>query len=70
MTDTENLVLDHLRNIRGDTSELKRDVREIKALLASIETYIATLHTDQARTDLTERVERLERHAGLIEGGA
>jgi phage shock protein A len=75
MTETENLVLDHLRSIRSDTGELKKYVRDIKARLASIESYIATLHGDQARSsgtldELTERVARLERRTGLVEGGA
>jgi hypothetical protein len=67
-----DMVLELLRLMRADISEIKSDIREIKARLASLESYIATLHGDQARTaikvdDLTERVERLEKRAGLIE---
>jgi prefoldin subunit 5 len=68
----ENLILEHLRALRGDIAALKADTRDIKARLASIETYIATMHGDQARTavsldDLAERVERLEQRTGIIE---
>ena len=68
----ESLILEHLRAMRGDIASLKADTRDIKARLASIETYIATMHGDQARTavsvdDLAERVERLEHRAGLLE---
>jgi phage shock protein A len=68
----ENIILEHLRVMRTDIGDVKGDVRDIKARLASIESYIATLHGDQARTGLTldqlaERVERLEKRAGLIE---
>jgi phage shock protein A len=70
--DTENLILEHLRAMRADIGTLKTDTRDIKARLASIETYIATMHGDQARTvvsldDLAERVERLEHRAGILE---
>jgi predicted nucleic acid-binding Zn-ribbon protein len=70
--DIENIILGHLRAMRADISALKGDVRDIKGRLASIETYIATMHGDQARTstaldDLAERVERLEQRTGIIE---
>ena len=68
----ENLILEHLRAMRADTASVKADVRDIKARLASIETYIATMHGDQTRTavsldDLAERVERLEHRTGILE---
>ena len=70
--DIENLIVEHLRAMRADIGTLKTDTRDIKARLASIETYIATMHGDQARTvvsldDLAERVERLEHRAGILE---
>ena len=68
----ENLVIEHLRSIRADNADIKRDLREVKLRLASIESYIATLHSDQARNsitidDLVARVERLEKRTGLVE---
>jgi phage shock protein A len=70
--EVENIILEHLRAMRADILALKADTRDIKARLASIEIYIATMHGDQARTavsldDLAERVERLEHRAGILE---
>lgn len=70
--DIDNLVLEHLRAIRADSADMKRDLRDVKARLSSIESYIATLHGDQTRTgftidDLVTRVERLERRSGLMD---
>jgi predicted nuclease with TOPRIM domain len=72
MTDTDNIILEHLRALRADLAELKNDMRDVKARLGSIENYIAILHGDQARSggridDLVMRVERLEKRTGLIE---
>jgi len=69
---TDNLVLEHLRAIRADISALNGNMRDVKARLSSIESYIATLHGDQTRAgltldDLAARIERLEKRAGLIE---
>jgi septal ring factor EnvC (AmiA/AmiB activator) len=69
---TDNLMLEHLRAIRADIAAINSNMRDVKARLSSIESYIATLHSDQARTaltieDLAARVERLEKRTGLIE---
>lgn len=69
---TENLVLEHLRSIRTDISDLKSNTRDIKARLASIESYIATLHADSTRgalslDDLQRRIERIETRLDLRE---
>jgi phage shock protein A len=71
-TTSDNLVLEHLRAIRADMADVKSEMRDIKARLASIESYIATLHGDQTRTgvkldDIVQRVERLEKRAGLVD---
>jgi uncharacterized coiled-coil DUF342 family protein len=70
MNDQNNLVPDHLRAIRADINELKGSNRDIRARLASIESYIATMHGDQTRSamnvdELRERVERIETRLGL-----
>lgn len=71
MTDnTENLVLEHLRALRLDVSGIKSDLRDVKARLASIESYIATLHADSTRGSvsldaLQQRVERIEARLNL-----
>ena len=67
----DNLILEHLRAVRADLGELKGDMRDVKVRLGSIESYIAVMHGDQARTavkvdDLEERIERLEKRAGLL----
>jgi prefoldin subunit 5 len=69
---TDNLTLEHLRAIRADVAAISSNMRDVKARLSSIESYIATLHSDQTRTgltidDLAARVERLEKRTGLIE---
>ena len=69
---TDNIVLEHLRALRGDLGDVKNDMRDVKARLASIESYIATLHGDQTRTnvkldDVLRRVERLEKRTGLVD---
>jgi hypothetical protein len=65
-------VLEHLRALHADIGTRRADTRDIKARLTSIETYIGTMHGDQARTaisldNLAERVERLEHPAGIRE---
>ena len=78
MTDNvENLILDHLRGIRVDIGGLKKDMREVKQRLNSIESSIAGLRRDNAhlfgdmadqntRFDrLAERVERIERRLDI-----
>jgi phage shock protein A len=52
--------------------DVKNDMRDVKARLGSIESYIATLHGDQTRTstkldDVMQRVERLEKRTGLVD---
>jgi hypothetical protein len=67
---TDNLILEHLRSLRTDNVEVKTALRDIKARLASIESYIATLHGDQARAgvtidELAARIDRLEVRTGI-----
>jgi hypothetical protein len=73
MTHKDNLVLERLRFIRSDFAHTKRDMCDIKARLASIESYVATLYNDQIRQavtidDILKRLERLEKRTGLIDG--
>src|ERR1700677_2313680 len=67
---TDNLILEHLKALRADNAEVKSALRDIKGRLASIESYIATLHGDQARVgvtidELAARIERLEVRPGI-----
>jgi hypothetical protein len=52
---TENLVLEHLRAVRADLSDLKNDMRDVKARLGSIENYIEIMHGDHARAGVRDR---------------
>lgn len=69
---TDNLVLEHLRAIRLDMSDLKASNRDIRARLVTIENYMAAMHGDTARAstiihELQQRIERLETRAGLTD---
>jgi predicted nuclease with TOPRIM domain len=66
MTDeTTNLVLEHLRHIRGGIDDLRQDMREVKTRLGLLEQQYAII---SGRLDrLTDRVERIERRLDLAE---
>jgi archaellum component FlaC len=68
----DNLVLAHLRAIRGTLDDHTRRFEEIILRLGRVEREIANLHTDFAtlslRLDrLDERVSRIERRLDLVE---
>ena len=69
----ENIILEHLRAMRGDITEIKDDVRELKGRMANLEAGQATMlqqlghqasvsaqqHVSYDR--IVERVERIEK---------
>lgn len=68
----ENLILEHLRHIRGRVDQLAEDLDTIKLRLTSLETQVAGLHGDNAiahqRMDRIEaRLDRIERRLDLHE---
>jgi septal ring factor EnvC (AmiA/AmiB activator) len=75
----ENLILEHLRGMRGDIAALREDSREVKSRLTSLETAvsamrreIADLYADvvgqHSRYDrLLERIERIEKRLDLTQ---
>ncbi len=78
MTETvENLVLEHLRAMRGDIALIRDDIREIKTRLGSLENIVSSIKRDIAdlygevaaqntRYDrLTDRIERIERRLDI-----
>jgi hypothetical protein len=70
----DSIVLQQLLAICGDQADVNNDLRDIKARLASIESHIATLHSDQAQIgakldDIIVRVERLERARAIAQYG-
>lgn len=68
----ENLVLEHLRALRGDMSEVKQSMRHTNERLAAIEHHMAgfyttTLnHTDEI-SELRRRLERVERRLEIMD---
>jgi hypothetical protein len=69
MTETESVVLEHLRHIRGAVDGLRDDMREVK-LVGGLETEVAQVIVRLAemsnRVDrLSDRVERIERRPEL-----
>lgn len=72
MTEVENLILDHLRHMRGAIDILREDMREVKTRLGNVENQCAVLTNQYAtlstRLDrLDARVERIERRLDLFE---
>lgn len=77
----ENLVLEHLRAIRGDITGLREDVREVKSRLTNLESSVSAIRRDSAdmysdvvgqhsRYDrLLERIERIEKRLELGSSG-
>ena len=65
MTETENLVLEHLRHIRGAVDGLGEDMREVKSRLGIMESQYASLSNRLDRMD--SRVERIEKRLELAE---
>ena len=72
MTEAENLVLEHLRHIRGAVDGLRDDMREVKHRVGALETEMAQFSVRLAevsnRVDrLSDRIERIERRLSLAE---
>lgn len=65
MADIDNIVLEHLRHIRGNMDGLREDVREIKQRLGLLELQYSSLSTRMDRID--GRIERIEDRLGLID---
>ena len=64
-TEVENLVLEHLRAIRGDLTTVKEDVRNIKVRLTSLEENTAAMNRRLDKMD--ERIERIEKRLDLVD---
>ena len=67
--DTANLVLEHLRAIRGDVQEMCNEQREQRIRLGGIERTLASNQTELAEMSLRlDRMhDRIERRLGLVE---
>lgn len=78
-SETENLVLELLRSIRGDIGQLRNEVRDVKERLGSVELSVIAMRRDLTRVDesiahvharidrLGDRVERIEIRLGLVD---
>ena len=72
MAETDNIVLEHLRHIRGAIDGLREDMREVKQRLGILENQYANLEIQYAsvssRLDrLDGRIERIERRLDLTD---
>ena len=65
MADSDNLVLEHLRHIRGAVDGLREDMREVKGRLGILGNQYANLSNRLDRMD--GRVERIEQRLNLVD---
>ena len=73
MAEVENLVLDHLRHMRGQLDRMESDIGEIKSRLGRLEAGLAQIHVALAEQSLRldrldARVTRIEKRLDLVEG--
>jgi hypothetical protein len=64
-TDVENIVLEHLRHIRGAVDGLREDMQEVKGRLGILESQYANMSNRMDRLD--GRVFKIEQRLGLID---
>jgi predicted nucleic acid-binding Zn-ribbon protein len=65
MTETESIVLEHLRHIRRGVDDLRDDMVEVKSRLGILESQYASLSTRIDRLD--QRVHRIEQRLELAD---
>lgn len=68
----DNIVLEHLRALRADTAALRQGQTHTNERLTAIEHHMAGFFgtsrlQEELITDLTERLERVERRLGLVD---
>jgi hypothetical protein len=72
MAEVENLVLEHLRHMRGQLDRMESNIGEIKSRLGRLKAGLAQIHVTLAeqslRLDLGARVTRIEKRLDLVEG--
>ena len=76
----ENLILEHLRGMRGSQERVEHELREIKNRITSLEAGVAGIRRDSAHDNdkivsqqvgldqLAERVERIEKRLEIANG--
>jgi Mg2+ and Co2+ transporter CorA len=70
--DTPNLVIEHLRSIRNELSEVRQEQREQRIRLGGIERGIVNLLSELTEMGLRldrmhDRIDRIEQRLGLVE---
>lgn len=70
--DTESLMLEILKRLQGDMSEMKQDMRDMKIRTGLLEGHTASLltaqhHTNERLDRINDRVERIERRLEIVE---
>ena len=65
MTETDNIVLEHLRHICGAIDDVRDDIREIKQRAGNLENQYANMSNRLDRMDV--RIERIERRLDLTD---
>ena len=63
MAEMDNVVLKHLRHIRGALDDVRDDIREIKQRVGNLENQYANMSNRFDRMDV--RIERIERRIDL-----
>lgn len=66
----DDLILEHLRALRAGQDAIRSDLRDLKARMSSIESYVAAAHGDSVRQssrldEIESRVETIERRLEL-----
>ncbi len=75
MPEIENLLLEHMKAIRGSLARLENDMQDVKARLLTLESYQAASHVDDVRKstrldDLDKRLNRVETRLELRDNGS
>jgi archaellum component FlaC len=65
MVEPDNIILEHLRHIRGAVDAVGDDIREMKQHIGSLENQYANVSNRLDRMDL--RIERIERRLDLTD---
>jgi predicted nucleic acid-binding Zn-ribbon protein len=72
MAETDNIILEHLRHIRGAVDGLRDDMREVKQRVGALETEVAQVNVRLAEVSnridrIANRVDRIEQRLNLAE---
>jgi hypothetical protein len=65
MAETDSIVLEHLRHIRGMVDVLRDDMREAKQRAGALKTEVAQVNVRLA--EVSNRVERIEQRRNLAD---